>query len=197
MVSCWVLELVVGIPFGLPAIVGTAVALVIAAVMTGRRLGRGSPSLAGVALKQWTLGIVSALGIALLVVYLEALFRAARLHGLYAFDGWAFWVPKGKAIYYFHGLDEQIFTSLPGPTYPPFVPALDAAAFHAMGGVDTVTLHVQYWFIAVGFAAAIAGLLWNESDHGCSGRRSCCSSSFPVSRSISWCRRRTSLSRRS
>jgi hypothetical protein len=159
VVSCWVLELVVGIPFGLPAIVGTAVALAIAALVTGRRLGRGSPTLTEVAPKQSHLAIVAALGIALLAIFLEALFRVARLHGLYAFDGWAFWVPKGKAIYYFNGLDEQIFTSLPGPTYPPFVPALDASAFHAMGGVDTVTLHVQYWFIAVGFAAAIAGLL--------------------------------------
>jgi hypothetical protein len=28
-----------------------------------------------------------------------------------------------------------------------------------MGGVDVVTLHVQYWFFAVGFVAAAAGLL--------------------------------------
>ena len=44
---------------------------------------------------------------------LEALFRSARLQSLQAFDAWAFWVPKAKAIYFFGGLDEQIFTTAP------------------------------------------------------------------------------------
>ena len=81
-----------------------------------------------------------AAGVALIGLLLEALFRSARLQSLQAYDAWAFWVPKGKAIFFFGGLDERLFTSLPGPTYPPLVPILDAAAFHAMGGVDTVTL---------------------------------------------------------
>ena len=50
---------------------------------------------------------------------LEALFRAARLQSLQAYDAWAFWVPKAKAIYFFGGLDEQVFTTAPGPSYPP------------------------------------------------------------------------------
>ena len=87
------------------------------------------------------------------------MFRAARLAGLYEFDGWSFWVPKAKAIYYFGGLDEGFFTSLPGAAYPPLVPTLDAAAFHAMGSADVVTLHVQYWLFGVGFVWALAGLL--------------------------------------
>ena len=45
------------------------------------------------------------------------------------------------------------------PTYPPLLPILDAAAFHAMGGADVVTLHLQFWFLVVGAVAAIAGLL--------------------------------------
>jgi hypothetical protein len=154
--SCWVLELVIGIPFGLSAICGTAVVLGATAVVIGRRLGRTIPARAAGPIH---LAVVTAAGIATLGLFLEALFRSARLRGLYAFDGWAFWIPKAKALYYFHGLDEQLFASLPGPTYPPLVPALDASAFYAMGGVDTVTLHLQYWFVAVGFAAAIAGLL--------------------------------------
>jgi len=68
-------------------------------------------------------------------------------------------VPKAKALYYFRGLDEQLFTSLPGASYPPLLPVLDAAAFHAMGAPDVVTLHVQFWFFALGFVAAVAGLL--------------------------------------
>ena len=62
----------------------------------------------------------------------------------------------------FGDLDEQFFTQLPGPTYPPLVPVLDAAAFHAMGSADVVTLHLQFWFFALGFVAAAAGLLWKH-----------------------------------
>jgi hypothetical protein len=105
------------------------------------------------------LSLVSAAGIALTGIFLEALFRAARLSALVAFDAWAFWVPKARTIYEFGGLDEQFFVGLPGPTYPPLVPILDAAAFHAMGSADVVTLRLQFWFLAVGFVAAAAGLL--------------------------------------
>ena len=62
-------------------------------------------------------------------------------------------------IYLFGGLDERFFRELPNPTYPPLVPALEAAAFHAMGSADVVTLHVQFAFFLTGFVAAVAGLL--------------------------------------
>lgn len=84
---------------------------------------------------------------------------ARRLQSLQAFDAWAFWVPKAKALYFFEGLDEQVFTTSAGPTYPPLVPILEAAAFHAMGSVDVVTVHLQFWFLVLGAVAAIAGLL--------------------------------------
>jgi hypothetical protein len=93
------------------------------------------------------------------IVYLEALFRAARLSGLYAFDAWSFWVPKAKAIYFFDGLDEQFFSELPNATYPPLVPTLEATAFNFMGSADVVTLHVQFWFLLTAYVAAVAGLL--------------------------------------
>ena len=52
-------------------------------------------------------------------------------------------------------------------------PILDAAAFHAMGGADVVTLHVQFWFLVVGAVAAAAGLPPSpRARRGCSGRRS-------------------------
>src|SRR4026209_183293 len=53
----------------------------------------------------------------------------------------------------------QFFLALANPSYPPLVPALEAAAFHAMGSADTVTLHVQFWFFLSGFVAAVAGVL--------------------------------------
>jgi hypothetical protein len=78
---------------------------------------------------------------------------------LYWWDAWSFWIPKAKAIYFFGGLDEQFFTTLPGSSYPPLVPVLDASAFHLMGSPDVVTLHVQYWLFGVGFVWALAGIL--------------------------------------
>ena len=104
-------------------------------------------------------GLVAAVFGLMVVVYLEALFRAGRLLGLSTWDAWAFWVPKAKAIYFFGGLDEQFFRELPNPSYPPLLPALEASAFHFMGSPDVVTLHLQFWFFACGFVGAVAGLL--------------------------------------
>jgi hypothetical protein len=107
--------------------------------------------------------LATAAGVALAGLLLEAYFRSARLQSLQSYDGWAFWVPKGKAIYFFGGLDDQVFTTTPGPSYPPLVPILDAASFHAMGSADAVTLHLQYWFLVVGGLAAIAGCLYRHT----------------------------------
>jgi hypothetical protein len=158
----WTQLLVLGVPFGGWAILATLAVGIAAALVAGRRLGRRAPRRGGGGREptSTTLSLlVAALGIALVGLLLEALLRAARLQSLQAYDGWAFWVPKGKAIFLFGGLDEQVFTTLPGPTYPPVVPIIDAAAFHAIGAVDTVTLHLQYWFLVVGAVAAIAGCL--------------------------------------
>lgn len=152
----WTVLLAAGVPFGGATITLSAVLAVAGGVTTGLRRGFG------VELPRPSVGravLVAAAGVALVGIYLEALFRSARLFGLFSFDGWAFWVTRGKAIYFFHGFDEQVFSAVPHPSYPPLVPILDAAAFHAMGGADVVTLHVQYWAFAVAFVAAAAGLL--------------------------------------
>jgi hypothetical protein len=150
------LGLVVGIPFSVATILLTGLALAAVGVGVGLRLRRPRPVL-GAGPRR--IGLAGAALAALVIVYLEALFRAARLSGLYAFDAWSFWVPKAKAIYFFGGLDEQFFSELPNATYPPFVPTLEATAFHFMGSADVVTLHVQFWFLLAGFVAAVAGLL--------------------------------------
>jgi hypothetical protein len=150
-------ELVVGVPFGLAAMAISCAVLAVAGLGFGRALGRPPPLSGGGDRRGVALVAVSYL--ALVAVYLEALFRASRLAPLSNFDGWAFWVPKAKAIYFFGGLDEQFFRELANPTYPPLVPALEAAAFHVMGSPDPVTVHVQFWFFLTGFVAAVAGLL--------------------------------------
>ena len=153
----WTLLLVGGVPFSGWLMILTPAVFISAGFVGGRRIGRERPALPSIGRAR--VPIVAALGIALTVLFLEALFRRARLSGLYNWDAWAFWVPKGKAIYFFGGLDEGFFTSLPGSSYPPLVPVLDAAAFHAMGSVDVNTLHLQYWFLGAGFVWALAGLL--------------------------------------
>jgi hypothetical protein len=151
------ITLVLGVPFSFGAVVLTGASLALAALALRRPLARWRPRLPperapGVGFVAIAFGV-------LVIVYLEALFRAGRLAGLSAWDAWAFWVPKAKAIYFFGGLDEQFFRELANPTYPPLVPALEASAFHFMGSADVVTLHVQFWFLACGFVAALAGLL--------------------------------------
>ena len=154
----WTALLVAGVPFGGVEIVVSLVALGAAGVGAG--LLRRATVPRGAARDRATpIVLVTAAGIALAGLLLEALFRAARLHSLQAYDAWAFWVPKGKAIYFFGGLDDHVFTTTPNASYPPLQPILDAAAFHAMGGADAVTLHLQFWFVVVGFVCAVAGLL--------------------------------------
>jgi hypothetical protein len=152
----FVFELVVGLSPSLGVILTTAAVLTLAALAVGNRLGRPRPG------GRLTLGRISLTGAtfgAAFIVYAEALFRSGRLAGLYEFDGWGFWVPKGLAVYFLGGLDRQFFSTLPGPSYPPVVPAYEAGAFHFMGSPDVVTLHLQFWFFLVGFATAVVGLL--------------------------------------
>ena len=114
--TLWTQLLVVGVPFGGWAIVATLVGGTLATCVAGALLGRAPPEGFGDGRGSPTLDLLTtAAGIALIGLLLEALFRSARLQSLQAYDAWAFWVPKGKAIYLFGELDEQMFTSLPVP----------------------------------------------------------------------------------
>lgn len=155
--SLWTLLLIAGVPSSLFIVLGVPAAVIVGCALAARRRGRGRPR--GGSVGAGNSLIVTAVGISATGLLIEGLFRAARLSGLYAWDAWSFWIPKAKAIYYFGGLDEQFFTTLPGSSYPPLVPVLDAAAFQLMGSPDVVTLHVQYWFFGAAFIWALAGIL--------------------------------------
>lgn len=157
--TLWTELLVVGVPFGSVGIVVSLAAIAGAGVVAGVIRGVERPrSLPRPGLSPASL-IVTAVGVALTGLLLEAFFRSARLQSLQSYDAWSFWVPKAKAIYFFGDLDQQVFTTTVGQSYPPLVPILDAASFHAMGAADTVSFHLQYWFLAVGAVAAVAGCL--------------------------------------
>ena len=155
--SIWTLLLILGVPFGLWTVLLVPAIIVVGMAVAARRRGRSLPRRSS--FEVGPAQIVAAVGIAASGVLLEALFRVSRLSGLYWWDAWSFWVPKAMAIYYLGDLDVGFFTSLPGSSYPPLLPVLDAAAFHAMGSPDVVTLHVQFWLFGVGFVWALAGLL--------------------------------------
>jgi hypothetical protein len=162
--TVWTQFLVLGVPFGGWGVILTLVGGTVAACLVGVRLGHSRPrGFAGLGAVSTASLLVTATGVALVGLLLEAFFRSARLQSLQAFDAWAFWVPKAKAIYFFGGLDEQVFTTSAGPTYPPLVPIVDAAAFHAMGSADTVTFHLQFWFLVTGAVVAIAGCLYRHA----------------------------------
>jgi hypothetical protein len=93
------------------------------------------------------------------VAILVELFRVMRTQPLTSWDAWAFWLPKAKAIYYFGGLDSQMFREISGQSYPLLSPALDAMNFSFMGTADTTALGIQYWLLLVGFVLAAAALL--------------------------------------
>lgn len=155
--SLWVLELVAAVPFTLATVLLTGAVVSAASALAARRLGRTLPAAPALRLPRlaWTHAVFAAAA----AVFFEALFRSGRLRALTEYDAWAFWVPKAKAIYFFHGLDHHFFSTLPGPSYPPLLPALEAVSFQFMGSADAVTLHLQLWFLLAGFAWAVAGLL--------------------------------------
>ena len=154
--SVWTLLLIVGVPFGLFLVLVVPAVTAAGSAFVAWRRGRPRPRAtvrAGRSL------YVAAVGVAAVGLLLEAFFRSSRLAGLYEWDAWSFWIPKAQAIYLLGELDPWFFTTLPGSSYPPLVPVLDAAAFQLMGSADVVTLHVQYWLLGVGFVWALAGLL--------------------------------------
>jgi hypothetical protein len=155
--SVLVLELVIGIPFSLAGVLGTGAFIIMCGLGAGRVARRPRPALGTVDMGRLALPVAGFL--AATVVYFEALFRSGRLRGLIEWDAWSFWIPKAKAIYFFGGLDEQFFRDLPGQAYPPLVPAINASAFEFMGSPDVVTLHLQLWFLCLGFVGAALGLL--------------------------------------
>jgi hypothetical protein len=156
-------EIVVGIPMGVPAILVTGAAVIAVGVLVGRRRRFVPPGWRPPGWRVPGISLVAALFVAGIVVYFESLFRAQRLQGVaQEWDSWANWLPKAKQLYATGHLDPE-FLSLVTPSQPPGYPpgpaVIQAAAFHAMGSMDTVTLHLQYWFMAAGFVLAVAGLL--------------------------------------
>lgn len=153
-------ELTVGIPVTVATILLDGALLVLAGIAFRGYRGGTRPRLVPEGWRFPRLTVFVALFLAGIVVYLEGTFRSERLAGVVnEFDSWAFWMPKAEWIYFFGHLDRDVWALVPSTPYPVGLSSVQAAAFHAMGSADTVTLHSQYWFFAAGFVAAATGLL--------------------------------------
>ena len=161
------LELVLGIPFGRATILANSVLLVVLGVLVGRRRGFAAPGLRPPGWRFPRISLVAAAFAAGIVVYFEALVRAERLAGVAReWDSWANWLPKSRSLYLSGHLDLDFMALVPQlPSYPPGPTIIQASAFHAMGSADAATLHLQYWFLAVGFVAAVVGFLSGRVRH--------------------------------
>jgi hypothetical protein len=144
-----------------PAALVLVAVLVAIAVPVGRRLPSFERSPAPRE-RELLLRAAALAGGALLVLGLGAgIVYSIRQAADPRWDVWAVWLPKAKAIYYFHGLATGLggFTTYGNPNYPPLIPALAAESFHFMGGVHTAILPLQQSVLGVMWAAAVVALV--------------------------------------
>lgn len=154
-------ELVVGVDFGVATLVVTGGAIAACALAAGRWSGRTAVSGVG-SVRMPRLSVGSALWTGGLIVYFEMLFRASQLAPVGEWDAWWVWTIRAKALYYFGdlgGADLVNGDASDYPSYPPGLSLVHAAAFVAMGQADAVSLHLQHWFLVLGFVVATVGLL--------------------------------------
>ena len=120
---------------------------------------------------------VGAAAAVLVAGYLALLVDLAPRLGMGEADAWTFWTPKAQAIWSYGNLHDQTFAALPGPTYPLFVPVLEAIGFHAMGAADTMVIHLQFALLLAGFVGRSQGSYVRSSRARSSWPGWCCCSS--------------------
>ena len=95
--------------------------------------------------------------------YLVVLFVQCVFQALNSWDAWAKWTMKARAIVLLGGLDTSVFANHAYQPlvldYPMLIPALEAVDFRFMGRLDNLVIHVQFWFLLVGFLVAAYELL--------------------------------------
>jgi hypothetical protein len=124
----------------------------------GGRGGRARAVAARLTVDGWaTAGFVVVFGAFALV----GLAKAA-VTPLVAWDAWTMWMRKATVIYYHGGVPPEFFSAetyrFTSPDYPLLVPLFEAVHFHAMGALDSVAIHVQFWLLLVAFFWAAAFL---------------------------------------
>lgn len=95
--------------------------------------------------------------------YLAVLFVQCLYQPLNTWDAWSDWTMKARAIVLLGGLKTSLFANQAYASlhldYPILTPALEAVDFRFMGHLDTTLIHVQFWFLLLGFLVAVYELL--------------------------------------
>lgn len=95
--------------------------------------------------------------------YLVVLFVQCVFQALNSWDAWAKWTMKARAIVLLGGLDTSVFANHAYQPlvldYPMLIPGLETIDFRFMGRLDNLVIHVQFWFLLVGFLVAAYELL--------------------------------------
>ena len=148
------LLLVAGAPFGVPLVLVASGTLTATAL-----LGRAGADATGPRLPPRLLLAPAAVAVGMLaLLVVDSVYQPIG-----AWDAWAQWTAKARALVLFDGLEASLFASDAyrdwNPDYPLLVPALDGADLAFSGGVGTRALALQSWLLLAGFLLAAAELL--------------------------------------
>ena len=149
---------VVNVPVGVPALAVAAVLTLLTGLRRFRpeRISETEPRIWGSRL----IGIAALVQTGLLLAVAGSAFAVRPLS---EWDGWAIWGVKARALFAFGGISNPVFESHVYAhhmqDYPLFVPALEATAYRAIGGVNEQLVHLQLLGLAVGFAGALWAVL--------------------------------------
>ncbi|MFN2628012.1 MAG: hypothetical protein ABR569_05160 [Gaiellaceae bacterium] len=153
------LMLLAGFGLGTIVIIAIATGLLVAGCAVAAGRGFRPPRASGLTRPAATPQNLAVLVFAVItLLVLGAMSRAAVHLPVTSWDAWTFWVPKAETIYFF-GLDAHLLTALANPSYPLFVPALQAMDFRLMGSADATALALQYWFLFAAFLLSVWTLL--------------------------------------
>ncbi len=152
---------IVDVPVGLLPI---AIAALLVLVLGLRRfLRRREPSARTRAESLWGSRLIGGAALVQIGLLLGVAGTAFAVRPLWEWDGWAIWGFKARALYELGGVSNPAFESHVYAhhmqDYPLFLPAIEATAFHALGGLEERLVHVQLLGLAVGFAGALWALL--------------------------------------
>ncbi len=152
---------VANVALGIPGLAVVATIILVAGLV---RFARGlEPNVREDETCLWGSRLIGAAALVQTGLLLAVAGTAFAVRPLWEWDGWAIWGFKARALYAFGGVSNAAFESHAYvhhmQDYPLFLPALEATAYRAMGGVDERLVHLQLLGLAVGFVGALWALL--------------------------------------
>jgi hypothetical protein len=151
--------LIVGVPMRRGGCLVVAAASIVVALVAGRLAGRPLPKglLRESRREPWRAVGLAAMAAGL--ISLGGLIVLSPMLGMGEADAWTSWTPKAQAIYWYGEIPADLFRVISGPSYPLFIPVLEALSFHSMADMNTIVVHLQFALLLLGFVGAVVGLL--------------------------------------